>query len=264
MRAGRAFEDADAAGSPLVVIVSQGMADALWPEQNPIGRALRRFDDAPPLRVVGVVDDVKHVGLDRESRPTLYVPLAQSTGDPRRFASMFLVVRTDGDPLSWLPSLRDAVWSVDREVPVTGVRTAEGLVSDRMGSALAVRGFLVVFSLLALVLGVGGVYGVTAYAMTGRQRETGIRLALGATPEGVLRHALDRALRPVWAGLALGVLVAWMASRVLAGVLFGVPPTDPATWVGAAVVLCAASTVAALVPALRASRQTPSTVLSPE
>jgi len=259
--AGRDFGPGDTAGAPAVVIVSRAAAARFWPGADPLGRRVRvGAESEPPAEVIGVVGDVKSRMLSEPDQPMVYRALAQTVP-----GSAQLVVRTGGDPLALAGAVRAAVASVDADVPVSDVKSMEQLINGRalilpkLGARLAA-----VFALLALVLATVGLYGLVAYSVTQRTREMGIRLALGAPRSGVLGLVLRDGLAMTVVGLAVGVPAALTAARVVRGFLFGVGPADPVTVAALLAVIVAVTTVAAVIPAVRAMRVDPVEALRSE
>lgn len=257
---GRPIED-DAADDPPVMVVNRSFAETYWPAQDPLDREVQVF---PPggvrYRVVGVVGDVRQFGLDREPVPEMYVSHRQWA----RVGTMWLVVRTEGEPLDRAQAIRDAVTSVDDQVPLTGMDTLERVVRRTAGTRRFVTALLGAFGLLALVLGAVGVYGVTAFTVGRRVREFGIRRALGAGTVRVLSSALARGMIPVALGVLGGSLVALFSAGTMADLLYGVAPRDPVTLAAVAGVLSVTGLVATAMPALRAGRVDPSRILREE
>ena len=261
---GRPFDDRDRAGAPLVVIVSDAMARRYWPDEDAIGKRIT-FNSGIPRgaqqevggpgsrEVVGVVGDVKHLGLDEVLTPFFYTPHMQQPS----YHTMTLVVRAAGEPAALASAVRHELAQMDRNVPLSDVRTLDAVLG-RVSAAPRLRTLLVGgFAVLAVVLALVGVYGVVGYLVSQRTREIGVRLALGARGGEVLGMLVRQGMRPVLAGVAVGIAAAVVASRLLAGMLFGVAPTDVATYAGAATLLAAAALVATLVPARRATRIDP-------
>jgi putative ABC transport system permease protein len=261
---GRPFDDRDRSGAPLVVIVSDAMARRYWPGQNAIGKRIT-FNSGIPRgaqqevggpgsrEVVGVVGDVKHLGLEEALTPFFYTPHTQQPS----YHTMTLVVRAAGDPAALASAVRGALAQMDRNVPLSDVRTLD-TVLGRVSAAPRLRTLLVGgFAVLAVVLALVGVYGVVGYLVSQRTREIGVRLALGARRADVLGLLVRQGMGPVLAGVAVGLAVAVVASRLLTGMLFGVAPTDVGTYAGAAALLAAAALVATIVPARRATRIDP-------
>ncbi len=265
---GRGLEVGDRIGAPGVMVINQSLARQVWPTGDAVGqRVLLGGGDADSIwrTVVGIVGDVRHRGLDAAPRPEMYLPHAQfpaGTGRPQR--SMYLVVRTSGDPASLAPAIRNAVDGLDPDVPLAEVQTME----QALGSWAAERRLTMMvtsgFALVALTLGAVGIYGIMAHLVVQRTREIGIRIALGAVPGEILRLVLVQAAWLVGVGIAAGVAGALPVTGLLSGLLFGIRPTDPVTFAGTAVVLGLVATVASLVPARRAARVDPVEALRSE
>ena len=190
--------------------------------------------------------------------PQVYLPLAQASWATR----MALVVRTAAGHPSVLPALEEAIWSVDPQVPITGVATLEELVRRSLADSRLLTALFSLFGALALMLGAIGIFGITWYSVAQRSREYGIRLALGATSADVVLATLARALRPVVVGLGIGVLAAVGLTRLLGSFLFRVAPTDPLVFGAVFVLLGACATLAAWLPARRATRVDPMIALA--
>ena len=264
--AGRAFTGADRDGSLPVAVVSEALArrhlaagaasaDPRAALAAAVGRRVS-FDGENWLTVVGVVGDVRYDGIAGEVQPALYLPFAQ---DP--FPGMYMFVRAAGDPLAVVPAVQRAVLAVDPELPLARVTTLAKLVSDSVARPRFNAVLLAVFAGLAFALAAVGVYGVVSYAVAQRTREVGIRLALGAHPGDVLRLTLWRGLRPVLAGVGLGVAGAAAASRLLAHLLYDTSPHDPGTYLALAALLTVVAAVACFLPARRATLVDPMSAL---
>ena len=256
LQRGRVFTDQDGregADQPSVIIVNETFAKTLWPDgRDPIGQRVRQGEKAPWLTVVGVVADVKHYGLERAVRPGVYLPL------PRILLStMSFAVRTAGDPAALIPTARTIVRDMDPELPIYDART----MNERMGLSLTLRAayswMLVVFAGIALLLALGGSYGVTSYLVSQRRRELGIRAALGARRRDISRAVLKGSIAVIGVGLAIGITGAIGAGRLLSSLLFGVPPYDALVLTIAVAALGAAGFLANWLPARRASRVDP-------
>jgi predicted permease len=264
LKSGRFFEPADARrgeGEERIVIVNETFAKTFFPGvESPVGRRMRSTgDNAPWNRIVGLVEDVKHYGLERPMRPGIYWPLAQRPAE-----TMAVTLKTDGDPDALVPSARAAIRELDAELPLFQVRSME----QALGQTLAVRTtyswMLAVFAGTALLLALGGTYGVSSYLVSQRTREIGIRVALGARRgdivQGVLRTSLAVALVGMIAGLA-----AWVGlARFLESLLFGVKPTDALILSSAIGILVLSALAANVLPARRAARLDPMTSLRAE
>ena len=261
--AGRDFTSRDDAGAPGVVIVSQSVARRIWPGEDPVGKRLSMEDHPTPgdwLTIVGVVDDVKQEGLARQSNPATYRPYAQTTV-PFFLNHMTFAVRTASDPLRVASELRAALREVDRNQPAQSMATLQELMLATTAEPRFQTKLLLVFASLALTLAVVGIYGVLAYTVAQRTHEFGVRVALGAGAQDVLRLVLRRTLLLLGAGLALGMAGALAATRVLANLLFDVKPTDPATFAAVALVVSCAAVAAGLIPARRATKVDPMVAL---
>jgi predicted permease len=261
---GRAFTDRDREGQPRVVIISEAMAKRYWPGEDALGQRLTFNSGIPPdeqqlvggpgsREVVGIVGDVKHLGLDEADVPMFYTPQAQQPS----YHTMALVVRSSADPGSLTAAIRGDLARLDRGVPMYRVRTLDAVVRAVV-AAPEMRAWLFgLFAALALALSAIGVYGVVGYIVSQRTQEIGIRLALGADSGSVLRAMLVEGLRPVLLGLAAGVALSLAVSRLLARLLFGIGATDPLTYAGVIAVLLLAAGVATWIPARRVLRVDP-------
>jgi len=234
-----------------VVVVNEMFARTFWPNvADPVGRRLRGNDDTDPwITVIGVVADVKHYGLERPMRPGVYFPLKR-----RAVGNVTVALRTTGEPLAATASARAAVNSLDPELPLYRVRSMRQALHQSMEMRLAYSWLLGVFAVLAVLLAVGGGYGVTSFLAAQRTREMGIRIALGAQVGDILRAVLSGSLVLAAGGVAVGLLASLGASKLLASLLFGVSPHDALVLGGTGVILVLAAIVANLWPARRAAR----------
>jgi putative ABC transport system permease protein len=258
---GRALTRDDRSDAPLVGVINESMARQYFREQNPIGARMRwaRSEEIQWITIVGVAGNVRHFGLANAEEPAIYTPYAQSAQEWKRWAE--IVVRSPGTAgPALVAQLKAMVWKVDPAIPVTKVRT----MSEVMSISLAAQRFntllLGVFAAVALLLASVGLYGVLAFSVAQRTREIGIRMALGAQTRDVLRLVLRQGLTLSLLGIVAGIGVSLAGTRVLAGFLYGVAPTDPATFASVALVLVAVALVACLVPA-RAMRVDPMVAL---
>lgn len=255
---GRFFGDLDTADAPPVVIINETLARTLWPDQDPIGKRLRLKNRSP--EVVGVVGDARHLRPDLPSGAESYVPRAQIGG----YSTMYMAVRTTGDPARVAESVRAAIWSVDKNQPVQDVQTMD----DRLSGFTALRRFytlmLGVFAGIAVVLSAVGVYGVISYSVSQRRHEIGIRMALGAMPGDVVGMVVGQGLLLAGVGLLVGLGGALAASRALSGLLYGISPSDPLTFVAVSLVLAVVTLLACYLPARRATRVDPVLALRAE
>lgn len=254
---GRAFRASDDAQAPGVVIVDESLASRFWPGESPVGRRLKQGPHEAPtpwLTVVGVVKHVQNQGADAGSdREQIYYPYPQN---PR--AGMTLVVRSaTGDPLALAGPVRSQLLAVDREQPVSAVRTMEDWFADSLSRPRFATLLLSTFAAVSLFLVVIGVYGVVATSTAERTREIGIRMAMGAVRTDVLRLVLAGSLAIAAVGLGLGLLASFTAARALGSLLHGVSATDPLVFLAVPLLLAAVILAATLLPALRASRLDP-------
>jgi putative ABC transport system permease protein len=234
--------------------VNETFVKTFWPGvTDPIGRRFRNNNDkAPWITVVGYVEDVRHYGLERPMRPGVYMPVAQRTS-----GTMTVAVRTAGDPAAFTATARAALRDLDPELPMYRIRTME----EALRRSLAQRGtyswLLGIFAAMALVLALGGTYGVTSYLVSQRTREIGIRVALGARSADIVRSVLRSSLLIVTVGVVVGVLSSVGLARLLSALLFGVPPHDVRILAGATMLLVALAVAANWLPAQRAARVDP-------
>ena len=255
--AGRAFTDADVAGAPQVVVVNQAFAKSYFPGESPLGKRVDFSWDTKGLQqIVGVVADVREQELNQPAEPTIYIPLAQ-----RSDSGMYAVVRTAGEPMRMVPSLRRAVFAVEPQQAITEVRPLQEVVSNRLAARRLAMSLFGAFSAIALVLAAMGLYAVISYSVVQRRQDIGIRMALGARTADVARSVLVKGLVLIAAGAMAGALASLWLGRFLAGMVFGVGTVDPATYAGVGLLLVATSVVASTVPALRAARLDPARVL---
>jgi predicted permease len=257
LESGRFFEADDgrrSEGQERIVIINQTFAKTYFPGVgNPVGRRIRSTgDNAPWNRIVGLVEDVKHYGLERPMRPGVYWPLAQ-----RPVETMAIAIKTDGDPDALIASARTAMRELDAELPLFGVRSMEQALRRTLAVRTTYSWMLAVFAFTALLLALGGTYGVSSYLVTQRTREIGIRVALGARRGDIVRGVLHTSLAVAAGGIVLGVAASLGLSRFLESLLFGVNPTDALILSGAIAVLLFSALVANALPARRAARVDP-------
>ena len=252
--AGRVFTEHDDAAATRVAVINQTLARAFWPEASPLGQHLTMKDWGPPLtgEIVGVVGDVKTNGLDEPVGPMIYWPSDQ-------FGTIFnrIVVRAQDDPLRLIPAVKNRIWAVDKDQPVSQIQTMAQILSQSLARRRLYFVLLGFFAFAALLLAAAGIYGVVSYSVTQRTREMGIRVALGAERLDVLRLIILHAAKLALAGELVGILAALGATRLLASLLFGVSSIDAATFAGVVLLLTAVAFVACYIPARRATRVDP-------
>jgi putative ABC transport system permease protein len=258
--AGRAITAADTERSPLVVVISQGLARRAWPDRSPIGRKILVGRFAGFAEVVGVAGDVKNNGLAREPMAAMYTPYPQRPWPAMEFA----VRAAAGDPLALANVVRAAVRDVDRELPLTRVETMDAALADSISTERLMTWLLFAFATVALVMAAAGLYGVIAYAVAQRTQEIGVRMALGADPRAVVRLIAAEGVKVTVAGMMAGTVGAAIASRALRGLLFDVSPADPLTYAAVLALFAATACAALIIPARRALRVDPLTALRAE
>jgi putative ABC transport system permease protein len=254
--AGRAFTDADDANAPQVIIINEALARQYFPNQDPVGRRLQFGDYNPAGQwapIVGVVADVKYSGLHEAIQPALYTAFQQNLW----WRSMYLAVRAGGDPLSLANAVRNEVWALDRDLPVSQIKTMDQLMSEAVGEPRAYTLLLGILGAVALLLAAVGIYGVMAYAVTQRTHEIGVRMALGAQSGAVLRLVVGAGMKLALLGTAIGLLAAFALTRLMSKLLFGVRPTDPITFALIALLLMGVALLACYLPARRATKIDP-------
>lgn len=257
---GRLFDNRDRDGTEAVVIVSRSLADRFYPNGDAVGRRFRTGGPERPnnawMRVVGIVGDVKYSGLAEPADLAFYRPFQQES-----WSSEYVVVRTAADPSGLVGSVNDAVWSIDRELPIARMRTVRQLMGEALADSRFRAYLLGAFGALGLILAVIGVYGVMAYAVAQRARELGVRAALGARPADLIGLVIKDAGFLAVVGVVLGLIGAWWLTGLTQKLLFEVTPRDPITFVVTATALSAAALLASWLPARRAGRIDPIGVL---
>jgi putative ABC transport system permease protein len=260
---GRDVADSDTRDRQLVAVVSESFANRFWPDQDPIGREFETRGDR--RIVVGVVADIRVRGLERTSEPQLYLPAYQPPlGIGDLYQPKDLVVRTSRPDPGLVAAIRRVVRQADPQQPVSNVRLLSEVVGDQTAMRRAQINVLGALAVLALVLTAVGIHGLLAFTVSQRDREIGVRLALGASPRSVARMIIGQGMRIAVVGVVPGVLVAWLAARSMSALLVGVPPEDPLT-IAAVAALCFVTTVAACArPAFRAAGVHPIAALKSE
>jgi putative ABC transport system permease protein len=259
---GRALNRDDRADTPAVGVINESMARQYFREENPIGARIRwaRSEGVDWITIVGVVANVRHFGLANSEEPAIYTPYAQSGQDWKRWSEF--VIRTPGKiDGALITQLKKMVWQVDPSIPVTQVRPMSEVLSVSLAAQRFNTLLLGVFAGVALLLASVGLYGVLAFSVAQRTREIGIRMALGAQAGNVLRLILRQGLALSVLGVAVGISASLAGTRVLRGLLYGVAPTDPATFAVVAFLLVAVALVACLIPARRALKVDPMVAL---
>jgi putative ABC transport system permease protein len=263
---GRELLTADSARSPLVGVVNRSMAQKYWPTENPVGKTLRTYRafvvatakgsstqfKPEELEIVGVVADVRQLGLDAPPYPELFMPYTQWPSN-----EMALVLRTASQPSSMIPAVKKEIWRVDPDQPVTDIKTMDELISTEAAGRRFVLELIGIFAAIALVLAAVGIYGVVSYGTRQRTHEIGIRMALGARGQQILWLVAGQDAKWLLNGVTAGVASAFGLTRLLATYLYGVRPTDPSTFVGVSLLLLAVALLAVYIPARRATKVDP-------
>jgi putative ABC transport system permease protein len=258
---GRGIEPRDVAGAPTVAVINSELARRFIPKgRSPLGMRITFGNPADTAAqwwtIVGVADVVAQEGLSARPYAQIYRPMAQA---PRR--GVYVTIKSDGDPLALVPRVRQALKGVDTEIPLNDVATMESRVSDNIAATRVSVTVLTLFAALAMILAAIGIYGVLAYAVAQRTREIGIRMALGASAGSVRRLIVRQGMTPALIGVLLGLIGAWYLTRLMEKLLFGVTPSDPATFAVVALFLGIVAFLASFVPASRATRVAPTEAL---
>jgi len=250
LRHGRLFDDHDDLDAKRVAVINEAMVRRHFPNENPVGR--RIFTAGKWTEIVGVVTDARLYGLDSPIDPAIYVPHRQHPSD-----SMGLAIRTEGDPAAMAAAVRREILKLDPEQPISSVRTMEQVLADSLMLRRVSMLMLVVFAALALTLATVGIYGLTAYSVSRRTHEIGLRTALGASRAQILRLVVLRGLTTSLIGAAIGLAAAFELTRALQGMLYGVAATDPLVFISVPLLLIGVSAVANYLPAAKAARIDP-------
>jgi predicted permease len=251
--AGRSFTSRDTETAPKVAVINEAAVRRFFPGEQPLGR---RFGSTPEtsdqIEIVGIVRDVRYNSVRDAAPATMYVPYVQNP-----VGTMAFEIRTAGDPLATIAAIREAVRQVDPNVPLMDVSTQLDQIERRFWQERVLAQAYALFGALALVVASVGLFGLMSYSVTRRTNEIGIRMALGARQENVLRLVMGESMILVVAGVAIGLGSALAAGRLVSGLLFGVAAADPVTLATAITVLALVSSFAAYLPAMRASRVDP-------
>jgi putative ABC transport system permease protein len=256
LREGRYLENRDDQNSQPVVIVNETMARKYWPGQSAIGKRIKFAEEAAWITIVGVVADVREMGLDVPVKAEMYLPFRQVSGF-NGYKPRDLVIRTIGNPLELVAAVRREVHAVDADQPVSNVATMDQTLDSETQSRSVGMMLLVAFAALAFLLAVMGIYAVLAYFVTQRRAEIGVRLALGATPRSILGLVLKKGMSLTLIGVTIGLVAAFVLTRLMASLLFGVSASDPVTFAVIALLLSGVALLACYIPARRATKVDP-------
>lgn len=255
---GRIFSEQDAQSPALVAVVNQALARTVFAGQDPIGKYILNFGpQMDKIQIVGVVGDVRHVGLETAPRPEVYLPFGQG-----HWPSVFMVVRSKTeDPLALASAAQNVVNSVNKNIPLANVRTMQDVIADSVMRRRFAMMLLSIFAGLAMLLAAIGLYGVMSYSVSQRTREIGVRMALGAQTVDVLRMIVTQGMLLVLVGVGVGLAASIGLTRLMSGLLYGVSATDPLTFVGVAGILALIALAANYLPARRAAKTDPMVAL---
>ena len=259
MRAGRTFNEFDGPDNQLVAIINETMAKQFWPGENPLNAHFKFGEGQPWLTVVGIVGDVKQMGLDVPVKAEMYFPYQQD--DQGWCAPRNLAVRTTGDPKALAAAVTQAVWSVDKDQSVSNIRTMQEILDQEVSPRSTQMWLMTSFAILALLLASIGIYGVLSFAVAQRIPEIGVRMALGATQGNVLRMIVGQGMLLAAGGVGIGLVAAFLLTRLMSGLLYGVSATDPMTFGVVVAVLASVSLLACFIPARRATKVDPMVAL---
>jgi putative ABC transport system permease protein len=261
---GRTLGDGDAADALRGLVVSRAYAERWWPDASALGRRLSVLG-GDPWEIVGVVENVRHRGLQEDPEEMLYVPtLTGAVAEPQVARTRELLVRVAGEPMAFLPMVRSEVRELHSQLPVSNPRSVEDVARASAAATSFTMAILGAASLVALLLGLVGIYGVVSYVVTQRTREIGVRMALGATGASVRRMVVRQGVGLAGIGIGAGLIIAAWASRLMDSLLYGVSSHDPVTYGLVAVMLLAVAAVASWLPARRAAGVDPTTALRQE
>ena len=265
LRAGRFFTAQEEQSGASVVVISQGMAEQYWPNEDPVGKRIRFSESLPWMTITGVVGDVKQGSLDQNTAPHTYEPYNElgEDGTASVGRDMYVIVRAS-DATSAIAAVRNGVRELDPQEPVTRIRTMQKILDSTLVPRRFNTALFLAFAVTALLLAALGIYGTVAYSMRQREAEIGLRMALGAQRRQILGLTLREGLRLAAVGTTLGVLAGFAAARLLSGLLYAVAPNDGVSFVAAAIVLIAITMAASYVPARRAMAVDPMTTLRNE
>jgi putative ABC transport system permease protein len=257
---GRSFSEGDVGSSLNVAVINEALARAVFPGQDPIGKTLTNFGPGTnylTLQIIGVVGNVRHVGLDAEPHAEIYQLLGQA-----QWPSMFVAIRSaTSDVTSVTSAAQNVVWSVDKDVPLANIRTMRDLIANSVQRRRFSMLLLAMFAAVAMLLAATGLYGVMSYSVAQRTKEIGIRMALGARRPNVLVLVVKQGMALVLMGIAAGTMLSLGMTRLISGMLFGITATDPLTFAGVATLLGAVAFLANYLPALRAASVDPMVAL---
>ena len=262
VRSGREFTEHDNLNSPRVAIINETLARTAWPNQDPSGKRIT-LDTTNPrwLTIVGVIKDVKQSNWTGPLDNEVYIPFLQTaeflnSQHPWQ-AYVSILIRTDSDAEALMPAVQQTIWSIDRDMPISHLETMQHAIGNKLWQSRFNLMLIGVFSAIAMILAVVGIYGVLAYEVAQRTQEIGIRMALGANRSGIVWLVFSQSLRVVFIGVIVGVGSALILARLMTTMIYQVQPADPLTYVGVTALVFATAALSALLPARRATRVDP-------
>lgn len=249
---GRDFSERDKSDAPKVAIINNDLARIYFHNEDPIGKRITFDDGESWISIVAVIGDVRQLGLDSSAKPEVYFPYLQVAAP-----SMSLVVRTTSNPSSLAGAVKSQIQMIDKDLPIDDAKTMQQLLAESVSGRRFNMLLLTVFAMVSLVLAIVGIYGVMSYSVTQRTHEIGIRVAIGAQSRDVFRMVIGQGMMLAMIGITFGLVGAFALTRLMTTMLFGVEPTDPATFVSIAVLLTSVALVACYIPARRATKVNP-------
>jgi putative ABC transport system permease protein len=259
LQRGRFFDEHDIAGSAPVIIINQTAAERFWPNQNPLGKHIAGSRDLIQREVIGVVADTKFSALKAANADQFYVPSEQMP-----YAAMTLVVRSSANSEPLIAAIRAKIAELDATLPISGILSMDAVIATSVAQPRLIMQLVGAFAAFALLLAAIGMYGVMAYSVSQRKQEIGIRMSVGAGQREILQLVVRQGMTLAFAGVVVGVAASLALTRLLTGLLFGVRATDPAIFAASAAILALSALLACYVPARRATRVDPITVLRSE
>jgi predicted permease len=264
LRSGRFFDAFDGSEARPVAIINSAMARQYWPHENVLDHRLALEKNGPWITIIGIVDPIRQIEIDREGRAEMYLPVSQALAVPSYLYPRDLAVRVTGDPMQFAEAVKRAVWTVDRDQPISDVLPMNRIIEDRLAPRNLQLKLLVGFAALALVLSSLGLYGLLAYTVVQRRREIGIRMALGAQKREVLGAVLADGLTLVSVGLIAGLFCAVILQSLVSSLLYGVAASDSLTFLLTGATLVLTGFVACYLPARAAASIDPAEALRNE
>ncbi len=249
---GRDFSSRDKSDGPAAAVINDDLARIYFPGEDPIGKRITFDEGESWMSIVGIIGDVRQLGQDSSAKPEVYFPYLQVAAP-----SMTLVVRTASNPLNLAAAVKSQIQMIDKDLPIDNAKTMQQLLAESISGRRFNMLLLTVFAVVALVLAIVGIYGLMSYTVTQRTHEIGIRVAIGAQPRDVFRMVIGQGMILALIGVAFGLVGAFGLTRLMTSMLFGVEPTDPATFVSIAALLTGVALVACYIPARRATKVDP-------